>query len=376
MNDGHGAFASAATTAMSTKGAYPPLAEQPEIIKFVRLDAAHYHAAYQPETYDPLHARQVLDETIEEAVEAEALGWDGFFFTEHHFDAFSLVPSPNILLAALAVRTERMRLGTGVHIFPVRDPIRFAEEAGMLDVLSGGRLEFGIGRGNYQFELNRFTAPIEESVARFDENLDVFTKAIHADSFTYDGQWTKVRKPSTIYPRPLQKSLPIWVAAGSPGTVEKVGRLGHNLAGGAFADGGERLERYVEASRKAGRAVSGANFAAVVAMVVAPTDAEAEKSAAQGIECMRAFGLRRIARDSIEPGKATSFPEELLLNNAVFGSPRTVRDKLAHILAGCGARRLLVVARLAGMSTEVTRQTQRLLAETVMPELRTFKAGA
>ena len=373
MNDGH-VLLSRDDKTTSVASPYPPLAEEPDVIKFVRLDAAHYHKAYEPQAYDPRHAKQVFDETIEEAVEAEALGWDGFFFTEHHFDAWSLIPSPNILLAALAVKTRRMRLGTGVHILPVQDPVRLAEEAGMLDVLSGGRLEFGIGRGNFHFELDRFTAPKQESVERFDENLDVFTKAIQADSFTYDGHWTKVRKPATVYPRPLQASLPIWIGANSPATVEKVAQLGHNLAGPAHPDRCERLARYVEASRKAGRTVTGANFAALVPLFVAPTDAEAERIAANAAKQSGAIASKRLQANE---GPAAAFwTPENFLKASVFGSPRTVHDKLVDILDGCGARRLITIVRLCSMPTEEARQTQRLFAEAVAPKLRTLKTKA
>lgn len=370
MNDGHGLLSAADRNVSSAGSAYPPLAEEPDIVKFVRLDAAHYHGAYEPGSYDPWHAKQVFDETIEEAVEAEALGWDGFFLTEHHFDSWSLVPSPNILLAALAVKTRRIRLGTGVHIFPVHDPIRLAEEAGMLDVMSGGRLEFGIGRGNFHYELDRFTAPKQESVPRFDENLDVFSKAIHADSFTYDGRWTKVRKPATIFPRPLQRSLPIWIGASSPATVEKVAQLGHNLA--AHPDRGERLERYLEASRSIGRTVSGANYAAVVTLFVAPTDSEAERITLEAATGSSAFASKRL--DPVNDGPAVTFwTPDGFMKAAVFGSPRTVHDKLADILGASGARRLLAIVRFSHMPTEVARQTQRLFAQEVAPGLRKLK---
>jgi len=349
---------------------YPPLTSEPDIVKFLRLDAAHYPGQYAPEAYAPALAKRVYDEVIEEAVEAEALGWDGFFLTEHHFDAWSLIPSPNLLLAALATRTRKMRLGTGVHILPVHDPIRLAEEAGMLDVMSGGRLEVGLGRGNFEFELNRFATPVEESVPRFDEYLDAFTKAVRADSFTYDGRWAKIRKPSTLYPRPMQDPLPVWIGATSPATVEKVGRLGHNLAGGAFPDQGERLERFVEASRKAGRQVSGANFLVLAPVFVAPTDAEAERIAATVAEETLPFALKRVERT---PAPGTLSPGEALVKFALFGSPGTVRDKIAHILSGCGARRFMAVIRFRGTNTEIVRQTQRLFAEDVAPALRTMK---
>jgi len=351
---------------------YPALAEEPEIVKFVRLDAMHYPGEYEPQSYDARIVRQVYAEVFEEALEAEALGWDGFFFTEHHFDAWSLAPSPNLLLAALAVKTHRMRLGTGVHIFPVHDPVRLAEEAGMLDVMSGGRLEVGLGRGNFRFELERFTAPVEESVARFDENLEVFSKAIRANSFTFDGRWTKVRKPATLYPRPLQPEIPVWIGATSPATVEKVGRLGHNLAGGAFPDGGERLERFVAASRQAGRTVSGANFLCLAPVFVAPTDREAERIV-EAVASETGPFVRRRFEGAPEPG--TPGPDTLR-NSSIFGSPQTVREKLAHILTGCGSRRFMAILRFRGITTDLVRQTQRLFAQEVAPALRTIKSAA
>lgn len=347
-----------------------PLTEQPEIIKFVRLDAGHYPGDYAPEDYDPQLAKRVFDEILEEAIEAEALGWDGFFFTEHHFDAWSLIPSPSVLLAALAMKTSRIRLGTGVYILPAYDPIRLAEEIGMLDVISGGRIEVGLGRGNFQFELDRFTAPVEESVRRFDEHLDVLSKALYSHHFTYDGNWTKVRKTSTVYPRPMQHSVPIWVGATSPATVEKVGRLGHNLAGGAYPDGGARLAHFVEASEKAGRKVSGANFAVLAPVIVAATDAEAEKIAAEIADKTLPFAHKRIEAP-LPPGAIS--PGEALTKFAIVGSPATVRDKLTHILKGCGARRLLMAIRFRGIDSEEVRQTQHLFATEVAPHLRSLQ---
>jgi alkanesulfonate monooxygenase SsuD/methylene tetrahydromethanopterin reductase-like flavin-dependent oxidoreductase (luciferase family) len=349
----------------------PALTDQPDIVKFVRLDAAHYPGDYAPEAYDPLLAKQVFDEIVEEAVEAEELGWDGFFFTEHHYDAWSLIPSPNVLLTALALKTKRMRLGTGVYILPAYDPVRLAEEAGMLDVISGGRLEVGLGRGNFPFELDRFTAPVEESVARFDEHLDVFTKAVHAHRFTYSGRWTHVRKPATLYPRPIQDPLPVWVGATSPATVEKVGRLGLNLAGGGYPDGGERLARFAEASHRAGRKVSGANFIVLAPVIVAPTDAEAEKIAGNVAAQTKPFVTKRTESP---PPPGTLLAGEALIKFQVFGSPATVRDKLAHILAGSGARRLMAAIRFRGIDTEAVRQTQRLFATQVAPKLRELKS--
>jgi alkanesulfonate monooxygenase SsuD/methylene tetrahydromethanopterin reductase-like flavin-dependent oxidoreductase (luciferase family) len=179
-----------------------------------------------------------------------------------------------------------------------------------------------------------------------------------------------VRKPATVYPRPLQNPLPIWVGATSPGTVEKVGRLGHNLAGGAFPDGGERLERFIAAARTAGRTVTGANFIVLAPIIIAPTDAEAERIAGEMAAQTRPFLLKRAESP---PAPGTLSPGEALITFAIFGSPVTVREKLAHILEGCGARRLLAAIRFRGINTAIVRQTQRLFATEVAPHLRSLK---
>ena len=140
------------SAAINQSGKVPRLTDEPEIIKFVRIDAAQWEGDWAPEKYDPLKAKAILDSHIEEALEAEQLGFDGLFLTEHHFDGWTLLPSPNIFLAALAIKTRRVRLGTGVHVLSIHSPIRLAEEAGMIDLLSNGRLEIGLGKGNFEFE--------------------------------------------------------------------------------------------------------------------------------------------------------------------------------------------------------------------------------
>jgi alkanesulfonate monooxygenase SsuD/methylene tetrahydromethanopterin reductase-like flavin-dependent oxidoreductase (luciferase family) len=191
-------------------------------------------------------------------------------------------------------------------------------------------------------------------------------KAISSAHVTHDGRFAKLRLPLTSYPRPYQPQLPVWVAAVSPGSVERVGRLGHNLTSGGFPDNGERLSRYIEASEKIGRTVTGANFMAVTSVVVAPTDAEAERIAERSSAAMKqSLSLRTKSQPELS---------KIISRIAVCGSPQTVRDQLTAIMAGSGARRILAILRLLGMDTEEVRQTQRLMAEEVMPALRNYKA--
>src|SRR5207237_3998278 len=101
----------------------------------------HYPFDTDPAGYDPGLARRVYGEHMREWVAAERLGFDAVFLSEHHFTAYNLMPSPNVMLAALAARTERLRLGIMINVVPFHQPVRLAEEGAMLDVLSGGRLE-------------------------------------------------------------------------------------------------------------------------------------------------------------------------------------------------------------------------------------------
>jgi alkanesulfonate monooxygenase SsuD/methylene tetrahydromethanopterin reductase-like flavin-dependent oxidoreductase (luciferase family) len=344
----------------------PRLSEQPEIIKFARIDAAQWEWDWAPEKYDPRKAKALLDSHLEEAVEAEELGFDGLFLTEHHFDGWTLLPSPNIFLAVLAMKTKRVRLGTGVHVLSIHSPIRLAEEAGMIDVLSNGRLEVGLGKGNFEFEWDRYTPPRSEATARFDENFELFLTALTENNFTFEGRWNRVAKPSTIYPKPLQNPLPIWIAATNSDSVAKAGTLGQNLASAGFPDGGERFERYLEAGRKAGHELSGSNYMVVASVIIAPTDQEARRIAERNRQIMiNTFELRGYKKDS--PDLVATLP---FFSGAVVGSPGAVRDQLIYLLNNTRARRLIVNTRFRGIPSEASRQTQRLFATEVMPHLR------
>lgn len=344
----------------------PRLSEEPEIIKFVRIDAAQWEADWAPEKYDPEVAKELFESHLQETIEAEELGFDGIFLTEHHFDGWTIFPSPNIFLTVLAMRTKRLRLGTGVHVLTIHSPIRLAEEAGMIDVLSNGRVEVGLGKGNFQFEWERYTPPRSDVNARFDENYELFRKALSENNFTYEGKWNRVAKPSTIYPKPLQNPLPVWIAGRDPESVAKIARLGENLASGAVPDGGERYERYMEAGLKAGHNLSGANYMVITSIIIAPTDEEARRISARNRDIMiNTFERRGYTWDS--PDMATTMP---FFSGAVVGSPATVRDQLIHVMNDTRARRLIVNMRFRGISSEESRQSQYLFATEVMPHMR------
>lgn len=164
-------------------------------------------------------------ETIEQIIHADTLGFDCAWLAElHFFKPFSIMPSPLIVAAAAAQRTKRIRLGIAVNLLPLYHPLRSAEDGATVDILSNGRLEFGVGRGAIPLHFAGFDVAREESRERFEESLEVIQKAWTSDSFSHDGKYYHIPETS-LAPKPLQKPHPPFrVAANSPDTAIFAGK--------------------------------------------------------------------------------------------------------------------------------------------------------
>ena len=171
---------------------------------------------------------QRYNETIEQATRAEALGFESVWPVEHHFNrAVSILPCPALLLAAVAARTTTLRLGTAIIQLGLAHPLRVAEELATLDVLSGGRVEFGAGRGSNPSHFGGFGVPMSESRDRMVESLDYIRHAWTAERFSFRGKFFQA-DDLALAPRPVQQPHPpMRVAANSVETVEWAGRAGY-----------------------------------------------------------------------------------------------------------------------------------------------------
>jgi alkanesulfonate monooxygenase SsuD/methylene tetrahydromethanopterin reductase-like flavin-dependent oxidoreductase (luciferase family) len=155
----------------------------------------------------------------------DALGFDTAWLGELHFSrAFSILADPLMVLAAAAQRTARIRLGTAVTLLPLHNPVRIAEQAATADILSDGRLEFGVGRGTAPLHYSGYGIPQEESRERFDEALEFIVRAWTNERFSFEGKHYRAQD-LTIIPRPLQSPHPpVRIAANSPDTFPMAGR--------------------------------------------------------------------------------------------------------------------------------------------------------
>jgi len=197
------------------------LSDEIGALKFVHTYGVGLHSGdADPDVHDPRWQQRQVDDFVEFAVLAEELGFDGITVTEHHAPLMTC-PSPHLLLAAAAVRTSRIRLGTAVTVLPLYSPLRVAEEAGMLDLLSGGRFELGLGRGvpkEAQIASGRDLSDDDLKRAWL-EGLEVVKLALSERDFTFDGEFFPVQRPTTIATRPLQDRLPVWLGGWSLDTM-------------------------------------------------------------------------------------------------------------------------------------------------------------
>jgi len=174
-------------------------------------------------------SQTVIANSVQQTIAAEAAGFDIAWYAEHHFNNYSLSPSPLMMVAHCAGLTKTIRLGTAVCVLPLYHPNRLLGEVGFADTVSNGRLELGVGSGYQQFEFERFGVNVDEAPAVFNEYFAILQKGLSERIFSFDGKYLQV-PPTAISVRTVQQPMPpIWLAAGSARSMGRAIREGHNL---------------------------------------------------------------------------------------------------------------------------------------------------
>lgn len=201
-------------------------------------------------------------DTVEQAARSEALGFESVWPVEQHFNRnFSILPCPALMLAAIAERTRTLRLGTAIVQLPLTHPLRVAEEIATLDVLSGGRVEFGVGRGSNPLHFAGYGVPLPESRERFIEGLDFIRQAWTQERFSFKGRFFQADDVA-LSPKPVQKPHPLMrLAVSTPETGEFAGRSGYPIFVAANVNPWPKLREllpvYRNARKEAGHAENG-----------------------------------------------------------------------------------------------------------------------
>jgi alkanesulfonate monooxygenase SsuD/methylene tetrahydromethanopterin reductase-like flavin-dependent oxidoreductase (luciferase family) len=166
---------------------------------------------------------------LDRIVTMDTTGYDAVWLAEHHFSSFSVCPSVHMMGVMAAARTKRLRIGTAVSLAPFYNPLRLAEEVALLDVLSGGRVNWGAGRGFERSEFKAFGIPGEESASRFHEAVEIVLNAWTTDRLTYQGKYHSYDDVEVL-PKPLQTPHPpVWMAATSLPAIDWAAAKGFSI---------------------------------------------------------------------------------------------------------------------------------------------------
>lgn len=191
--------------------------------------------SYDQSSYDVIH------NSIEQTVAAEQAGFDTAWYAEHHFNNYSLSPSPLMMCVHAAAKTSTIRLGSAVCVLPLYQAPRFLAEVGLVDTLSNGRLELGIGSGYQQFEFERFGTDLSEAGKMFAEYLDLIPLALTQKTFEYHGQILDI-PPSSLNVQCVQKPMPpLWITTGNPVVRARAFREGNHQFVTALLNGNDAI---------------------------------------------------------------------------------------------------------------------------------------
>jgi alkanesulfonate monooxygenase SsuD/methylene tetrahydromethanopterin reductase-like flavin-dependent oxidoreductase (luciferase family) len=322
-------------------------------------------------------SQEIYARAIDVAQAAESLGFGNVWLAEHHFSTYGYLSRPAQLASFIAGKTSRIRVGTAVIVVPLHHPLVVAEEIATLDLVSGGRLDVGLGRGYQHYEFERFGLELESGRARWEESIDIILKAFEGRPFSYEGKLFKIPE-TTVFPQPLQKPRPpIWITAQSPDSVEAAVRRGFNVLTGGF---GVPIERMAEFRRLFDRVVAEVKPSEPLqvgvqrAVYVTDSIADARAAAEEARWNMRVTLSLRNHYERVEQGRAIPVPapkepdvDDLLDRFLVIGTPETVIRQITRIRADVGITHFNCSFWFGDLEHARVLRSMELFAREVMP---------
>jgi len=311
-----------------------------------------------------LEDSQGYESFIEYVVEADRLGFAQLFMVEHHFTGQGQVSASMTVLAYLAARTRKIRLGTAVVVLPWHNPVLIAEQVATLDLLTGGRVDFGVGKGYRRAEFDGFCIPIAEATERFDEAMEIIRKAWTAGGrFSHHGKRWHYEN-ILVEPEPLQRPHPpLWLAAGSHDSIRRAAREGYNLLLDQLAQVNQIVQRiaiFREECERIGRPYDPAMVA--TARPLQMIHHESERA--------QAYETRRRVLTTIGDLARDQLPDRIEDDTApLLGTPEEVIARLKELEAG-GATNMLLVDPNASLAN------LRAFAREVMPAFRSTRPAS
>ena len=322
---------------------------------------------------------------------AEELGYDSVWFAEQRFfPEYACSPAPELLAAALARRTERVRMGFAVILAPYHHPIHTAGKFATLDILTRGRVEFGVGRGAQTLEGDVLGTRLEESREIIAEHLDVLRKAWTQEGFTHEGVHYPIKQPISIVPKPLQRPHPpIWAAALQADSADVAGEMGHGLMLASHYSTFEEVQEFAERYRASFARAGHRHAPRIAVLTEVYVDTDMDKARAVAGECFVWNGkytgkiLANLGHKPIksyeayyELVQAGGIPDERMtfealqeVKSIIVGDPAYCTEAI-KAYAELGVDLFIGWTQSGGMPHAKVMGSMKLFSEKVMPALR------
>ena len=338
-----------------------------------------YLPTYVPELDGP--EATFYGRMLEQMEVADELGYASVWLTEHHFNVYGgTVPNPAVLGAVVAARTRRIRIGTAVTVLPLHNPLTVAEDFAMLDVISAGRLDFGVGRGSVIREAEEFGVT-DTSLALTAEATDLIVQLWTRRRVDFEGDYFHVRGVQLL-PRPIQQPHPpIWVGASrTPDTFAWAGRQGFHVMVLPYmtppAELRDRVEIYYSAARQAGHDTTRLEVMAKFHVCVADSLAEASRIAGPAYDRYQHIAASRSGHDRPSWRLGSNWDQHRAENKVIGGSPADCIEQIRHWRNALGLTHIGGTFHFGGLDQAATLRSLRLFARYVVPAFRPASAAA
>jgi probable LLM family oxidoreductase len=325
-----------------------------------------------PTTGEPIEVAQTFAELLEQIALADKVGLNVFGVGEHHRVDFA-VSAPAVVLAAAAARTKNIRLTSAVTVLSSDDPVRVYQDFATLDLISGGRAEIMVGRGSFIESFPLFGYDLDDYDELFAEKLDLLLKVRDSERVVWSGRHRAPLSGQAVYPRALQRELPIWIAVGgTPQSVARAGALGLPLAIAIIGGEPERFAPLVALYREAGKRASVDPAKLMMGINGHGFLADTAQEAADLFFPPYAEAMTRIGRERGWPPttRAHFYNARMLRGALAVGSPDEVIEKILFQHEIFGHRRYLMQMSVGAMPHEAMLRSIELLGTRVAPAVR------
>ena len=349
-----------------------------------------FYEAQLPRPWTHESERRLFADMLTQIELADRLGYDYAWVVEHHFlEEYSHMSAPEVFLGAASQRTRTIRLGHGIMQLPTSHPIRVAERAAVLDLLSNGRVELGLGEAQGPIELHPFGARVRDKREQWEEAVRALVPMFTRTSVDFEGRFWKFPARNVV-PKPYQTPHPpLWVACSNINTIASAGRWGMGALGFQFVSPEAARawvnRYYIELTRRQARLAeypANPNIAMVSGFMCAATDAEAREKAAGWtffVFCLSHYGRHGIPNpgqgnmwEAYQEWRQTPKAQETLASGLI-GSPETIRRRLREFEAS-GVDQVILLNQAGRTTHEDICASLELFGREVMPEFHAREA--